>query len=276
MKTALVISGGGCKGAFAVGAIEWLVEYGATFDIAVGTSTGALIAPLVTGDKLDVAKDIYSNVRTKDLLRKHCWLTLPWRAALYSDKGLRKVIDRLYTSELHESLQHSLRQTVVCTVSLNTGQVCYWEPKSLDRAGFCRALLASSNQPGLMRPIQVKSGEDYHVDGGVREIAPIQKAIELGATRVYAIILEQEGATMAPGEFDRIPKILLRTLDLMFLETRKNDVALAQERGGVELTVIRPKVQLTGNSLEFVPALMRDMMDQGYRRAKELVPQAAV
>lgn len=50
MKNALVISGGGSKGAFAVGAIERLREAGITWDIVVGCSTGALIAPLVVTD----------------------------------------------------------------------------------------------------------------------------------------------------------------------------------------------------------------------------------
>jgi predicted acylesterase/phospholipase RssA len=44
---ALVISGGGSKGAFAVGVLKYLFqEKGHEYDIISGTSTGALIAPL--------------------------------------------------------------------------------------------------------------------------------------------------------------------------------------------------------------------------------------
>ncbi|MCK5797226.1 MAG: patatin-like phospholipase family protein, partial [Deltaproteobacteria bacterium] len=43
-RTALVVSGGGSKGAFAVGAIEVLRERGTDFDLICGTSTGSLIA----------------------------------------------------------------------------------------------------------------------------------------------------------------------------------------------------------------------------------------
>ena len=48
-KTALVISGGGAKGAFAVGVIKHLCStYRETgwFDVVGGTSTGALISPM--------------------------------------------------------------------------------------------------------------------------------------------------------------------------------------------------------------------------------------
>jgi NTE family protein len=274
MKTALVVSGGGCKGAFAIGVIEHLLDLGETFDIVVGTSTGALIAPLVASGRFSTAYDIYSNVTTKQVIKPYCWLTLPWRSALYCDKGLRRIIDKNYTSEVHEALNGIDTEVRVCTVSLNTGETCYWDPKQHDRATFMRALSASSNQPGLMQPVQVLSGEDYHVDGGVREIAPIQKAVELGARKIIAIVLERDQVSMAPGEFTRIPKVLLRTLSLMFTETRKNDIDIVRRMPSVDLTVIRPKTNLTDNDLEFKPEIMREMIRKGNQRAKEVMTTA--
>ncbi|MEO7768554.1 MAG: patatin-like phospholipase family protein, partial [Ferruginibacter sp.] len=49
MSRALVISGGGSKGAFAIGILKKLFkEYpNLEFDMFVGTSTGSLIVPLV-------------------------------------------------------------------------------------------------------------------------------------------------------------------------------------------------------------------------------------
>ena len=270
MKTALVVSGGGCKGAFAVGVIEYLLESGLSFDVLVGTSTGALIVPMIAAGQFDTIKDTYSNVHTSQLIRKFCCLTLPWRPSLYNDKGLRKIIDRLYTKDIHDAFQANDKDVFVCTVSLNTGGVCYWSPKDLDRAGFMRAMSASSNQPGLMPPIQIEPDGGYHVDGGVREIAPVQKAVECGADRVFAIVLEPEQADATSDEYNRIPKILLRTLDLMFVEIRKNDVSLPCKTSGVECTVIRPKSQLSENSLEFKPEHMREMIKLGYERAKEV------
>lgn len=272
MKTALVISGGGSKGAFAVGVVKWLTELGVAFDIIVGTSTGALLAPLIGSDKIELAESVYSNVATDQLISKNCWLLLPWRAALYDDIGLQRTIERLYTEEMHETLRLSDKVISVCTVSLNNGETCYWHPRDTDCATFRRALLASSNQPGLMPPVQIIKGQDYHVDGGVREIAPIAEAVAHGAKKVYAVILEPEELPTMPGEFNRIPKILLRTLDLMFAETRKNDVELAKANKHLDLTVIRPIQPLTSNSLEFVPEKMQAMMEYGYNRAKELVP----
>lgn len=265
---ALVISGGGCKGAFAVGAIEYFIEQFYDWDLIVGTSTGALIAPLVAAGKFSLAKYIYSNVRTKDLIKKHCWLTLPWRNSLYSANGLQQVIETHYTPEVHSFLRHDIDvpEVSVCTVNLNSGMVCYWSPKDCSREEFCRALLASANQPGLMPPIQIKKGGDYHVDGGVREVVPIAYAVEMGANEVTAIVLSPYKLEHSGSNFDNIPDILLRTLDLMVTEIREGDVT-----NRVNLTVVRPDDALVDNSLRFNPKEMQKMMKIGYEVAKREV-----
>jgi predicted acylesterase/phospholipase RssA len=79
-KTALVVSGGGAKGAFAVGVVQYLYNaYRDTgwFNITGGTSTGALIAPMaaLTGaegpaadEALNTLLTMYTTVSTPDIL----------------------------------------------------------------------------------------------------------------------------------------------------------------------------------------------------------------
>ncbi len=69
-KTALVVSGGGSKGAFAAGVIKRLAQEfpDINFDILIGTSTGALIVPLVALDELDLLEQVYTTVKTEDII----------------------------------------------------------------------------------------------------------------------------------------------------------------------------------------------------------------
>ena len=89
-RTGLAISGGGSKGAFAVGAIEYLVEQGCHFDLVSGTSTGALIAPLVAIGDITALTKLYTSVKTKDIVR-HNWRKFYWNAVL-DTKPLEKLI----------------------------------------------------------------------------------------------------------------------------------------------------------------------------------------
>ena len=41
-KTALVLDGGGLRGAYTAGALSWLIDNGISFDNAYGISTGAV------------------------------------------------------------------------------------------------------------------------------------------------------------------------------------------------------------------------------------------
>jgi len=70
MKRALVISGGGSKGAFAVGVVKKLLATwpGLEFDILVGTSTGSLITPFVALDELPLVEELYTTQTTDKIL----------------------------------------------------------------------------------------------------------------------------------------------------------------------------------------------------------------
>ena len=60
---ALVISGGGSKGAYAGGVAEHLIrEQKKKYDILIGSSTGSLLISHLALGKIDKLHDIYTNV----------------------------------------------------------------------------------------------------------------------------------------------------------------------------------------------------------------------
>ena len=62
-KKALVISGGGARGAWAVGALRWLVrDKSQVFDLVVGSSTGALMSWAAALGKTDLLRDLYEGL----------------------------------------------------------------------------------------------------------------------------------------------------------------------------------------------------------------------
>lgn len=69
---ALVISGGGAKGAYAGGVAEYLIrDRGIQYDMFSGSSTGALLAPLLAAGEIDHARNIYTNVTQNDIFSAH-------------------------------------------------------------------------------------------------------------------------------------------------------------------------------------------------------------
>ncbi len=312
-KRALVLSGGGAKGAFAAGAIKYLmIELGLNFDIIVGTSTGALIAPLVASKDIPNLLNLYENVGTNEILRDRPDLI----AFLFSDslndsRPLKNLIYKfLGERERYQRLVDSSVEIFVTTVNIQSGKIEYGNQHRDKKSVLLKKILASASIPVMMPPVKI--GRYQYVDGGVKEIAPLSKAIDEGATHIISIIL-------SPDKFHRRPinkiytnsmDILKRTLELLTDEIVDNDLKMAAiyskaihnlnkirmnatERLGltdseirklftglenpfkgkrtIGITTIRPDEELMESSLNFNPARMREMVDIGYKKAKEVV-----
>lgn len=311
---ALVVSGGGSRGAFAVGAIEVLRERGVAFDLVSGTSTGALIAPLVATDEIQLLRTIYTSVRTEDVIRQRDPIEILLRDAIYDSNPLWSLVNSFITPERYDAVLASAVEIFLTTVNLQSGDLAYWNPRRdgagggpMERRAFLRAILASASIPVLMPPVRIREGGDQHVDGGVREIAPLAIAIDEGATDLYAIVLAPEDEERDDDDFVFLVKTLMRTFGLFTQEGTLNDVAYARrvnqsvrylrqlrERAGellspeqvealfdapttpnpfadarlLNLHVIRPKRALPSSGLEFRPLIMAQMMERGREAAE--------
>lgn len=273
MKTALVISGGGSRGAFAVGAIEVLWERGWNFDIISGTSTGALITSLTAINDLETLIKIYTSVHTRDILR------LNWRRffydAIYDTKPLEKLVRKTMKGTRYDLLMASPITALLCRVGYQSGRVIYGSQREVeghteiqpwgDFDRYVKALLASTNEPTLMPPVYV--GGETCFDGGVREIVPLRIVKALGAKKVIVIVNSPSNPSLSAELFTKLTEIGPRTLDLMTTEIANDDLLGV----GVDLTVIRPLHPLPGSGLKFVPAEMRAMRKIGQARAKEVL-----
>lgn len=236
MKNALVISGGGSKGAFAVGVIERLREEGIQFNMASGTSTGGLIVPLVATDEIQLLRALYTGLRTEDILRKRSVFDILTHDAIYDSNPAWSLINSFITEDRYNEIINSPIEIYITTVNLQTGQVEYWtqhqdtpvgSPRGdgpISRHTLKRALLATGSEPVLMPNVRIKEGGDQYTDGGVREIAPLRIVIDNGATKVYAIVLSPEKHEKSDEDYVFIVKTLLRTIDLFVREVTMSDV----------------------------------------------------
>ncbi|HEU0013927.1 MAG TPA: patatin-like phospholipase family protein [Longimicrobium sp.] len=245
-RIALVISGGGSKGAFAVGAVKHLMgTLGMEFDLFAGTSTGALITPLLAAmgrAALPVLEREYTTVRDADIIRPR----QPEETALVSSSFATTdpLADRIrgqVTEAVWNALRASPKQVFLTTVNLRTGRLVYFQtgPAAVpsngdvvrvqDRDTLMRAMLASASIPVLMQPTPIPQGTPAEfVDGGVREYAPIQVAIDAGVTDIVCILLAPAVRGPAEQRLDRLAGVLKRTIDLLSEEVGENDVRTSQ------------------------------------------------
>ena len=314
-KRALVLSGGGAKGAFTAGVVKYLmVELGLHFDIVVGTSTGALIAPLVATQDIANLIHFYENVEDRDILTdRPDLLAFLFSDALNDTKPLERLIKKFFGDRRrYERLLQSSTEIFVTVVNMQTGEIGYGNQHRDSKPVLLKKILASASVPVMMPPVKI--GKHQYVDGGVKEIAPLSKAIDEGATHIVSVILspDSEHRESIRKEFTSSMDILKRTLALLTDEIVDNDLKIAtvyseairyldqirtnaKEKLGlpdaqirklftglenpfegkriVGITTIRPDEELMDSSLNFDPDKMREMVDKGYKKAKEVVSQ---
>jgi NTE family protein len=308
-KIALVISGGGSTGAWAMGVIHYLIEKRhLRFDMFCGTSTGSLIPPLlVTGDLDDLLK-IYSTVETRDIFRLNSPAEMVANGALFSTGPLQSLIGSMITPERWKTIQASTLQIVIATVCLQTSQAVYFytgpdEIKTLypsaylskhpgfpadgnmsairvqDQDTLCRAMLASCIAPVVGPATHIPKDSLYqYSDGGVEEYAPISIALLNGAEEVYAIILSPSKSIVQKKQFKDMVGSIQQTINIFADRVDQANVVEAQDLAaalGKKLVIIRPDVTLTGdtrNPNDFDPATMRRLMKEGYMKAQEQLP----
>lgn len=279
-KTALVISGGGSKGAFAVGALKYIQERVRPinkFDLYCGTSTGALIVPLAAGGELALLEEQFTTARQADVLKLGSVLNLAVGVSLHDATPLKNRIEAQLTQARYERLRAPGGAPLfLATTCLQTERLVYWttqagaastenydvEPIN-SLTDLRRAMLASACQPVFMQPIEVRPGTRpvrQYVDGGVREITPLQAAVDQGAETIVVITLSPRQTLAENQPLTQAIQILQRAVDMFGEDVGQNDYRIAglTQRGNAYLQAVRRRLLALG----VAPGVVNDALAQ--------------
>lgn len=80
MKRALVLGGGGSKGAYELGVWRALDELGISFDIVTGTSIGAMIGAMYVQKQFERCLELWEQLSVDDIIAKWCESGYGYRA----------------------------------------------------------------------------------------------------------------------------------------------------------------------------------------------------
>ena len=226
---AIVLSGGGAKGAFQVGVLdELVVQRGVRFDIVAGVSTGSIQALGVAQDDVPGLVQRWLGIRgNKDIYTERPLGALGGllgEDSIYDTKPLRRLINGFADDA---KLQASGRKLLLGVVNLGTGQF-----RTIDESvpGIANWVYASCAMPVFFDPLLTKASDgtrEQWVDGGVRNVTPLDAALELNPR---GVIVVRAGPKPQPGPVRTFPdliKIGLRAVDILQSEVSINDTSNA-------------------------------------------------
>lgn len=291
MAKALIIGGGGAKGAFSVGALLALQKKGLLpFDIISGTSTGAFIAALAAADDLETLRQQYLSVGPNDILAKQNIVAnvLNGKAFLFDTYPLVQLTRKHVTQSVFDRIMMPGSPTLCITaVSLQTGQATvfsnrdlmphpqYSVKKLVDHEMLVNALVASGSQAGFTPPVIIE-GEQF-VDGGHRDVIPTRIVVDLQADDVLVLGNNPSVYQNDSKHYNDLLAVVLRVVGIFLQDVRENDVRTLDDylaTKGKRAIVIEPETDLDEENptgLRFNPALMASWMLLGELRANEIL-----
>ena len=287
---ALVISGGGSKGAFAGGVAQYLMEVrGNQYDLLLGTSTGSLLIPHLALGKIRKIYDIYTSVNDENIFNVSPFIIkekegvdivtihhlnvikqfFQGKRTFGESRRLLKYIKDNFTLTEFNQLKSSSCDIVVTVTNITLNQVEYKCIRDFDYEEFCEWIWISCNYVPFMS--LVTKGNNEYGDGGFSSLVPITEAINRGATEIDVVILETETQT-APRVIGKNPfSLMVDLFGTLLDQVEKHDITIGKltaKSKNVKLNLYYTPTKLTDNALIFNKRKMKEWWHQGYEYAQ--------
>ena len=195
MKTALVLSGGGAKGAYEIGVYKALCELGIEIDIVTGTSIGSLNALFVASNSFDKAYKTWLELSPKAIINSEESAT-EFKKELFK-KALKGGID---PTNLKETISSNIKEEEVRQSKIRYGCVTIGFPSlkpkevtidEIPEGELIDYAFASSSIFPLFKMSSIDNKKYF--DGGIYDNLPINLAIRMGAGKIIAVNLRAVG-----------------------------------------------------------------------------------
>lgn len=203
-KTALILSGGGSRGAYQIGVWQALRELGEPIQMVVGASVGALNGAMVAQGDFDAAWELWRKVETTKVFdlpldeglplnrKRAAALRLFGKAAVSQGGAGTQALTRLLSNTLdEEKIRASSVRLGLVTVELGGMKPHQLWIDQIPQGKLVDYLVASSSLFPAIRPHQI--GGKLFIDGGYQDNLPCRLALKGKPDRLIVVHLEAPG-----------------------------------------------------------------------------------
>jgi predicted acylesterase/phospholipase RssA len=296
-KVALVLSGGGAKGAYQTGVLQALCETNVanSWDMITGTSIGAMNGGVLAQFNKDqicsrgvpALLDFWKQIKqSNDVYESYAWLGgeeclssknfVSMGTNWYKDGGMCSAEPGhvLYKKKVSESaLQNSNMEFHFPASLLDDASHAVWFNKQ--SPSIREHILGSGGLSPVIPPVKVNG--KYYVDGSLFHNIPILKALEEGATTVHAILLSPLNEPFEEDPYDAadqgalgvyILKYYMHVLNSASMQVSELRLACSLYPTAEILAVV--PLESPGNLLGFTSAEIAAMIEKGYNHGKNV------
>ena len=271
IEAGLVVEGGGMRGVYTAGVLDYFMEKNLYFDDCYGVSAGAChISSYVSkqiGRSMKVTLDyindkrycsINSLIKTGDMFGvEMLYDIIPNKLELYDYDTFNKFKGNFYS----------------VVTNCKTGKAEYIKIKDMKKDII--AVRASSSLPLLSRIVEI-NGKEY-LDGGITDSIPIKKSIKDGHKKNVVILTRDKTYRKSKPKFLSFFKLkykkypnLVKAIENRYKMYNETLDFLEEEKAKNKVFIIQPKLPVKISRIEKDKDKLKELYDQGYEDAKEL------
>lgn len=285
----IVLSGGGAKGAYQVGVLTYLSELeffkkGPKYvgGVSIGSINAAAIAQhsrsdfTLSIDNLEKfwIKDVAS---TKDILhfRFPKYISGFWKMSFYKTTKIENIFNNRIDID---AIRKSDINLEVSAVNMSNGEIRSFNNQD---PFLMKGIMASSAYPFAFPPVKIQ--DSFYIDGGVRDLTPLKRAINYGVDNIICIGTDHTNEEMKEMKLRNIFDIGRSLVRICSANNFKNDIdkllrinsqlsngKYSPRRRPIGLILLNPS-QPIGDTFDFSIEKNLWRMKLGYNDAKNLL-----
>lgn len=271
-KTGLVLEGGGMRGVFTCGVLDYFLDQGITFPYTVGVSAGACNGLSYMSGQRGRAK--YSNI---DMMEKYQFIGMKYlwtQHSILNQKLLYQDFPERLVPYDFEAYSNNPGEFEMVTTNCLTGKACYLsEKKDWDR--MIAIARASSSLPYVC-PIAYVDGIPM-LDGGIVDSIPVERARSLGYEKNVVVLTRNKGYRKKTKDL-RIPHFIYKKYPRLRVVLSRRCSCYNEQLELVErleeegkIIVIRPENPVVVDRIEKNIKKLEDLYQEGYECARKVL-----
>ena len=275
-KIGIVDVGGGYRGIYAAGVLDYCMHKGIWFDLGIGVSAGSANLASYCAKQPQRNHKFYTEYG----LRKEYMSARNYRRTR-SYIGLEYIYGTLTNSDGeypidYDTMMANPMEFLTVTTDALTGKTRYIPKTELVRDCYT-PFMASSAIPGICRPVYM-DGIPYF-DGALGDAVPVEKAFGMGCDKVVLILTLPEATVRNPKKDERLARRIRKEFPeaAEALRNRANQynegVALARQYAAEgKLLIVAPDDTCGVHTLCRDDYKMRLLYGKGYTDAESILP----
>ena len=269
----LVLEGGGMRGAYTAGVLDYLMRQKVKFPYVIGVSAGANNGADYVSGQRERNRKVFVDIVDDD---RYCgFKNLIKEGSYFGMEFLFKKLPNHIVPFDFEAFEKSPITFKVVVTNCETGETEYFDKDNFDSKTFGEdVLMASSSIPVLSKPVEI-NGNKYF-EGGVTDPIPLKKARDDGYKHNVLILTKHKEFRLKKKRSRAIFRLLLRDCPKIVKKLKKRPSIYNNciewinklEKEG-EIFVFRPQKKTEVGSLNNDPDDLQMLFEEGIFETKQ-------